>query len=180
MDVAIAMPPFPQRSGQRIESLVTQSILLHNMPTLRSGQFKPISRAADAADKMALKHFYSKRPVIRRLAPHGNLMAFFTGEGYGESRSGPGTAVAVGADGVAQSGQTISAFCKQRNLSKPTFGYWQRKLGFSRRTKPRSLAAKFVPRKHRKGEERGDASHRQRGDPLYLDVGERGAGGVLD
>ena len=27
-----------------------------------------------------------------------------------------------------QSEQTISAFCKQRHLSKPTFGYWQRKL----------------------------------------------------
>ena len=44
-----------------------------------------------------------------------------------------------------QSGQTISAFCRQRHLSKPTFGYWQRKLGFGRRTKPRSPATTFVP-----------------------------------
>ena len=44
-----------------------------------------------------------------------------------------------------QSDQSISAFCKQRNLSKPTFGYWQRKLGFGRRAKPRSPAAMFVP-----------------------------------
>jgi hypothetical protein len=44
-----------------------------------------------------------------------------------------------------QSEQTISAFCKQRNLSKPTFGYWQRKLGFGRRVKPRSPSATFVP-----------------------------------
>jgi hypothetical protein len=44
-----------------------------------------------------------------------------------------------------QTDQTITAFCKQRHLSKPTFGYWQRKLGFNRRTKPRSPAATFVP-----------------------------------
>ena len=43
------------------------------------------------------------------------------------------------------SGQTISAFCRQRHLSQPAFGYWQRKLGFGRRTKPRSPAATFVP-----------------------------------
>ena len=44
-----------------------------------------------------------------------------------------------------QSDQTIAAFCKQRDLSKPTFTYWQRKLGFGRRSKPRSPAASFVP-----------------------------------
>src|SRR5262245_37438169 len=44
-----------------------------------------------------------------------------------------------------QSGQTIAAFCTQRHLSTPTFGYWQRKLGFGRRVKPRSPAATFVP-----------------------------------
>lgn len=44
-----------------------------------------------------------------------------------------------------QSDQTISAFCQQRHLSKPAFGYWQRKLGFGRRTGPRSPAATFVP-----------------------------------
>jgi len=44
-----------------------------------------------------------------------------------------------------QSEQTITAFCTQRHLSKPAFGYWQRKLGFSRRSKPRSAAATFVP-----------------------------------
>lgn len=43
-----------------------------------------------------------------------------------------------------QSDPSISAFCKQRNLSKPAFGYWQRKLGFGRRVKPRP-AATFVP-----------------------------------
>ena len=35
-----------------------------------------------------------------------------------------------------QSDQTIAAFCNQRHLSKPTFCYWQRKLGFGRRSKP--------------------------------------------
>jgi len=44
-----------------------------------------------------------------------------------------------------QSDQTIAAFCKQRNLGKPTFGYWQRKIGFGRRSKPRYPAAVFVP-----------------------------------
>jgi hypothetical protein len=44
-----------------------------------------------------------------------------------------------------QSDQTIAAFCDQRDLSKPTFTYWQRKLGFGRRSKPRSPAASFVP-----------------------------------
>jgi hypothetical protein len=43
-----------------------------------------------------------------------------------------------------QSDQTISAFCRQRHLSKPMFSYWQRKLGFSRRMKPRSPGTKFV------------------------------------
>lgn len=44
-----------------------------------------------------------------------------------------------------QSQQTISAFCKQRHLSQPAFGYWQRKLGFGRQMKPRSPATTFVP-----------------------------------
>ena len=44
-----------------------------------------------------------------------------------------------------QSEQSISAFCKQLHLSKPTFGYWQCKLGYARRVKPRSPAATFVP-----------------------------------
>jgi len=29
-----------------------------------------------------------------------------------------------------QSGQTVYAFCKHRDLQKTTFYYWQRKLGF--------------------------------------------------
>jgi hypothetical protein len=44
-----------------------------------------------------------------------------------------------------QSGQTIAAFCKQRHLSKPTFGYWKQKLGFGRRATRQSPAATFVP-----------------------------------
>ena len=44
-----------------------------------------------------------------------------------------------------QSEQTIAAFCNQRHLSKPTFCYWQRKLGFGRRAARQSLAATFVP-----------------------------------
>lgn len=44
-----------------------------------------------------------------------------------------------------QSDQTISAFGQQRHLSKPVFCYWQRKLGFVRQTKARSLTATFVP-----------------------------------
>jgi hypothetical protein len=44
-----------------------------------------------------------------------------------------------------QSEQTISAFCKQRHLRKPTFCYWQRKLGFGRRTTRQSPMATFVP-----------------------------------
>ena len=31
-----------------------------------------------------------------------------------------------------ESGRTIYAFCKQRDLQKTTFYYWQRKLGFAR------------------------------------------------
>jgi hypothetical protein len=44
-----------------------------------------------------------------------------------------------------QSEQSVAAFCNQRHLSKPAFGYWQRKLGFGRRSKLRSPAASFVP-----------------------------------
>jgi hypothetical protein len=44
-----------------------------------------------------------------------------------------------------QSGQTISAFCRQRHLSQAAFGYWQRKLGFGRRSKLQPPAATFVP-----------------------------------
>jgi hypothetical protein len=44
-----------------------------------------------------------------------------------------------------QSEQTISAFCNQRHLSKPTFCYWQRKLGFGRRATRESTVATFVP-----------------------------------
>jgi hypothetical protein len=44
-----------------------------------------------------------------------------------------------------QSEQTISAFCRQRHLSQPAFGYWQRKLVFGRGSKPQSLTATFVP-----------------------------------
>jgi len=45
-----------------------------------------------------------------------------------------------------QSEQSISAFCKQRQLSQPTFYYWRRKLGFDRRTtRPAPPAATFVP-----------------------------------
>jgi hypothetical protein len=44
-----------------------------------------------------------------------------------------------------QSEQSVSAFCNQRHLSKPTFGYWQRKLGFGRRSRRRSQATTFVP-----------------------------------
>src|SRR5579864_513168 len=42
--------------------------------------------------------------------------------------------------------QTISAFCNQRPLSKPSFNYWQRKLGFGRRATSLA-AATFVPMK---------------------------------
>ena len=31
-----------------------------------------------------------------------------------------------------ESGRTIYAICKHRDLQKPTFYYWQRKLGFAR------------------------------------------------
>jgi hypothetical protein len=44
-----------------------------------------------------------------------------------------------------QSGQTISAFCRQSHLSQPAFGYWQRKLGFGQRSKLQPPAATFVP-----------------------------------
>jgi len=44
-----------------------------------------------------------------------------------------------------QSEQSISAFCNQRHLSKPTFYYWRRNLGFDRRTTRQSPAATFVP-----------------------------------
>jgi hypothetical protein len=44
-----------------------------------------------------------------------------------------------------QSEQSISAFCNQRHLSKPTFCYWQQKLGFGRRSTRPSPAATFVP-----------------------------------
>jgi hypothetical protein len=44
-----------------------------------------------------------------------------------------------------QSEQSISAFCNQRHLSEPSFYYWQRKLGFRRRTTGPSPAATFVP-----------------------------------
>jgi hypothetical protein len=64
------------------------------------------------------------RPVIRRIAEHVNLMAFFMGEGHGETRSGPVAAVAVGADGVAAVGSDDYRIL-QSHLSKPTFGYWQ-------------------------------------------------------
>ena len=44
-----------------------------------------------------------------------------------------------------QSEQSISAFCKQRHLSQPTFYYWRRKLGFGRRTERPTPPKKFVP-----------------------------------
>ena len=44
-----------------------------------------------------------------------------------------------------QSGQTIAAFCKQRHLSKPTFGYWKQKLGLGRPATRPLPAATFVP-----------------------------------
>jgi hypothetical protein len=44
-----------------------------------------------------------------------------------------------------QSGQTITAFCKQRHLSKPTFGYWKQKLGLGRPATRPLPAATFVP-----------------------------------
>jgi hypothetical protein len=46
-----------------------------------------------------------------------------------------------------QSEQSISAFCNQRHLGKPSFNYWRRKLGFGRQATPRSAAATFVPMK---------------------------------
>ena len=44
-----------------------------------------------------------------------------------------------------QSKLTVSAFCKQRNLQKTTFYYWQRKLGVVRRPSSRSEPSAFVP-----------------------------------
>ena len=45
-----------------------------------------------------------------------------------------------------QSKLTVYAFCKQRNLQKTTFYYWQRKLGFLRTTSRLEPAASaFVP-----------------------------------
>ena len=50
-----------------------------------------------------------------------------------------------------ESGRTIYAFCKHRDLQKTTFYYWQRKLGFARTdspsplTPPPSTPTTFVP-----------------------------------
>jgi hypothetical protein len=44
-----------------------------------------------------------------------------------------------------QSEQTIAAFCNQRHLSKPMLCYWQRKLGFGRRSRRQSQTTTFVP-----------------------------------
>lgn len=43
-----------------------------------------------------------------------------------------------------QSGQTVYAFCKHRDLQKTTFYYWQRKLGFAA-SKAESASPVFVP-----------------------------------
>ena len=49
-----------------------------------------------------------------------------------------------------QSDLTISAFCERHNLTKPTFGYWQKKLGIVRRVHTTSSTAispsnSFIP-----------------------------------
>ena len=48
-----------------------------------------------------------------------------------------------------ESGRTIYAFCKQRDLQKTPFYYWQRKLGFARTgstpSSPSSRSTTFVP-----------------------------------
>ena len=48
-----------------------------------------------------------------------------------------------------ESGRTIYAFCKQRDLQKTTFYYWQRKLGFARTgstpSSPSHRSTTFVP-----------------------------------
>lgn len=43
-----------------------------------------------------------------------------------------------------QSGLTVSAFCKQRDLQQANFYYWQRKLGFTA-SKDTSAPPAFVP-----------------------------------
>ena len=44
-----------------------------------------------------------------------------------------------------ESGRTIYAFCKQRDLQKTTFYYWQRKLGFARPDSPSPRTPSLLP-----------------------------------
>ena len=74
-------------------------------------------------------------PVIRRLAEHGRLMAFFVGGRPWRVaiRTGNGTGNRCSRSGTSRI-KRFPHFAINDDLSKPTFTYWQRKLGFGRRS----------------------------------------------
>lgn len=57
---------------------------------------------------------------------------------HGEARTGAGVVLAIRSHAGAPIRADHFRVLQTTHLSKPTFGYWQRKLGFGRRVKPRS------------------------------------------